>query len=627
VTDPPAPAAAPTDPPRRPKDHPHHRPHDRATITSGVAALLPYAAGARGRLLAAAALAALAAAAELVPYYAVYRALDAVVQGRVGPGGDGGELVTWALLALAGVLGRHVLFGLAMFVSHLAAYDLLQRLRVRMAERLARVPLGWFSSRRSGELKKVMADDVERLELFLAHAVPDLAAAATVGAATTAWLLVRDWRVGLAAIVVVPVAFACMAASLRRSDERVVGYHRSLGTMNAAVVEHVRGLPVVKVFNRTGDSVADTERAVRDHARWVGELTRRFLPLGTAYYSLVVASVFLVAPVATALALAGRLDTSDVVFFFVIGLGYGYPIARLYTTWSNLVHLSFGGNLVDEVLSAATLDAGAPRRLAGPTVAFEDVRFAYEPGRDVLRGVSFVAPAGTVTALVGPSGGGKTTIARLIPRFWDVDPGGDRGGHRGRHRGTVRIGGVDVRELPIEQLMDTVAFVFQDAFLFDDTVAANLRAGRPGATLDELRDAARAARVLDTIEALPSGWDTTVGARGSRLSGGERQRLALARAMLKDAPVVVLDEATAFVDPENEALIQDAIGSLVAGKTVVVIAHRLSTVVPADQILVVDGGRIVERGRHAELVAAGGPYARLWADYVAADAMPLREGR
>jgi ATP-binding cassette subfamily B protein len=447
--------------------------------------------------------------------------------------------------------------------------------------------------------------------------VPDLAAAATVGAATTAWLLVRDWRVGLAAIVVVPVAFACLAASLRRSDERVVGYHRSLGTMNAAVVEHVRGLPVVKVFNRTGDSVADTERAVRDHARWVGELTRRFLPLGTAYYSLVVASVFLVAPVATALALAGRLDTSDVVFFFVIGLGYGYPIARLYTTWSNLVHLSFGGNLVDEVLGAATLDGGARRRLAGPTVAFEDVRFAYEPGRDVLRGVSFVAPAGAVTALVGPSGGGKTTIARLVPRFWDVEAG----------RGTVRIGGIDVRELPIEQLMDTVAFVFQDAFLFDDTVAANLRAGRSGATLDELRDAARAARVLDTIEALPFGWDTTVGARGSRLSGGERQRLALARAMLKDAPVVVLDEATAFVDPENEALIQDAIGSLVAGKTVVVIAHRLSTVVPADQILVVDGGRIVERGRHAELVAAGGLYARLWADYVAADATPLREGR
>ena len=607
MTDAPAPA--------RPHDS-ARRPHDPATITSGVAALLPYAAGARGRLLAAATLAALAAAAELVPYYAVYRALDAVVQGRVGPGGDEGGLTSWALLALAGVIGRHVLFGLAMFVSHLAAYDLLQRLRVRMAERLARVPLGWFSSRRSGELKKVMADDVERLELFLAHAVPDLAAAATVGVATTAWLLVRDWRVGLAAIVVVPAAFACMAVSLRRSDERVVGYHRSLGAMNAAVVEHLRGLPVVKVFNRTGDSVADTERAVREHARWVGDLTRRFLPLGTAYYSLVVASVFLVAPVATALALAGRLDTSDVVFFFVIGLGYGYPIARLYTTWSNLVHLSFGGNLVDEVLSAATLDGGAPRELAGPTVAFEDVRFAYEPGRDVLRGVSFVAPAGAVTALVGPSGGGKTTIARLIPRFWDVDPGA--GGH-----GTVRIGGVDVRELPIEQLMDTVAFVFQDAFLFDDTVAANLRAGRRDATPDELRDAARAARVLDTIEALPSGWDTTVGARGARLSGGERQRLALARAILKDAPVVVLDEATAFVDPENEALIQDAIGSLVAGKTVVVIAHRLSTVVPADQILVVDGGRIAERGRHAELVAAGGLYARLWADYVAADAMPL----
>ena len=602
-------------------DHVDHSDGGRAgppptSMTSGIRALARFARGARVRLGIAAGLAALSTAAELVPFYAVYRAVEAVVVD-----GTAAELDGWAWAAAVAIVARYVLFGLALYVSHLAAYDLLYRLRVRMAERLVRVPLGWFSNRRSGALKKVMADDVERLEIFLAHAVPDLAAAVTVGGATTVWLLARDWRMGLAAVVVVPAAFACMAWSLRRSNERVVGYHESMAAMNAAVVEHVRGLPVIKVFNRAGRSVAETERAVRDHARWVGELSRRFLPLGTAYYSLVVASVFLIVPVGAALFAGGRLAVGDLLFYLVVGIGYGYPMARLYSTFTNLSHLSFGGNLVDEVLAASTLDDDAAGAAGGggsrpapvdSSISFDAVRFAYdESGHDVLHDVSFVAPAGTVTALVGPSGGGKTTIARLIARFWDVGSG------------EVRVGGVDVRDLPIDRLMENVAFVFQDPFLFDDTVEANVRAGRPGATHDELRAAARAARVLDVVESLPAGWQTRLGERGARLSGGERQRLALARALLKDAPVVVLDEATSFVDPENEALIQDAIGELAAGRTVVMIAHRLSTIAGADHILVVDTGRIVERGRHDELVAAEGLYARLWDDFVAAQATPL----
>jgi ATP-binding cassette subfamily B protein len=610
-----------------------HSTASEPTLTSGIVGLARFARGARGRLALAAVLAALSTAAELLPFYALYRAVAALVDGGVGgasgagaaSGADaavGGELTHWAWVALVGIGVRYVLFGLALYVSHLAAYDLLYRLRIRMAEHLARLPLGWFSRRRSGGLKKVMADDVERLELFLAHAVPDLASAVTVSTATTVWLLARDWRMGLAAIVVVPVAFACMARSLRRSNDRVVGYHQSMATMNAAIVEHVRGLPVVKVFNRSDERVADVDHAVRDHARWVAELNRRFLPLGTAFYSLIVASIFVVVPVGAALHSSGHLATGDLLFYLVIGLGYGFPMARLHTTFTNLSHISFGGNLVNEVLATPALperaDAdggaggGAGVDLGDASVDVADVSFAYsaEAG-DVLHGVTFSASPGTVTALVGLSGGGKSTIARLIARFWDVGAG------------AVRVGGVDVRDVGIDRLMDAVAFVFQDAFLFDDTVEANLRVGRPAATFEELRAAARAARMLDTIEALPAGWSTRVGERGARLSGGERQRMALARAILKDAPVVVLDEATSFVDPENEALIQDAISELVTGKTVVMIAHRLSTVAAADQILVVDRGRIVERGRHDSLVAAGGLYAQLWDDFVAAETTSL----
>jgi ATP-binding cassette subfamily B protein len=588
--------------------------HRRSTITSGIVALARFAKGARVQLGLAAVLAAASTAAELLPFYAVYRALDAVVAGR--PADD---LLVWAWVALGGSVARYVLFASASYVSHLAAYDLLYRLRVTMAERLARVPLGWFSRRRSGALKKVIADDVERLEVFLAHAVPDVAAAVTVGAATTVWLLVRDWRMGLSAVAVVPVAFACMARSLRRSDERVVGYHESMAAMNAAIVEHVRGLPVIKVFNPSGRPVAETDRAIREHARWVRELSLRFLPLGTAYYSLVIATVFLVVPVGTGLFAAGRIGASDLLFFLVIGIGYGFPMARLHSTFTSLSHMSFGGNLVEDVLAAETLDAGHsnqdqenPPAPANASLTFDGVTFGYEDGPDVIHDVTFTVSAGTVTALVGPSGGGKTTIARLAARFWDV------------RQGAVRVGGADVRDVPIEQLMERVAFVFQDTFLFDDTVEANLRVGRPVATWDELRAAAKAARVLETIEGLPTGWATRLGERGTRLSGGERQRLALARAILKDAPVVVLDEATSFVDPENEALIQDALGELVAGKTVVMIAHRLSTVAGAHQILVVDRGRIAERGRHPDLVAAGGTYARLWTDFIAAASTPLR---
>jgi len=582
---------------------------EQVTFTSGMRDLLPFARPVRGRLLAAGALASLAALCELVPFLAIWLAVDAIVDGD--PSRD--ALLGYAGLAAAGLLARYALFCAATMVAHLAAFDALHALRVRMAERLARVPLGWVTGRRSGEVKKVMADDVERLELFLAHGVPDAVAATVATLASAAVLAVVDWRMALATIVVVPVAFACMGRAMATASPQMGRYQAALARVNGALVEALRGLHVVKAFNRAGATTAELQAAIDDYTDWGRSFTLRFLPLGTAFYVLVVANVLVIVPVGLWLELTGRIALTELLLFFILGIGFSLPLLRLFGTFAELGHLAVGGNLVRELLGAAELTAppaGASRRPADGSVRFEGVSFSFGE-RHVLRDVSFEAPAGSMLALVGPSGAGKTTIAKLVPRFWDVDAG------------RVVVGGVDVRELPQGELLDHVAFVFQESFLFDDTVAANIRLGQPGATDDEVRAAARAARADDFIRALPDGYDTVLGERGARLSGGERQRLALARAFLKDAPVLVLDEATAFADPDNEAAIQDALGRLAVGRTVLVVAHRLSTIAGADQILVVDGGRIVERGRHDELLDAGGRYATLWADFTAAQAVAL----
>lgn len=580
----------------------------RITMTSGIASLVPFARPVAGRLVGAAVVALVSTVLGLVPLWVVARAVALLVD---DPGAVDG-LTGLAAVAVAAVIGRYALLGVSIGIAHQAAYDLLFRLRIRLAERLARLPLGYLTRRRSGEVKKVMADDVERLEVFLAHGLPDLASAAGTLAAIVVWTLVVDWRLGLATFALVPVALAAMALAVRRAAPNMGTYHDALARMNASVAELVRGMPVVRTFSRLDDPLASTADAVDDYVRAVQRYSRDFLPGGTLYYVLLGSNVVTVVPVGAWLWHIGALDTATLLFFLVVGLGALHPLRELLKLFSQLAHLSTGGNLVAEILAEPVPPSGEePVALGPPTVELAGVTFSYDGGEPALRDVSLVAKAGTITALVGPSGSGKTTIARLVPRFFDPDDG------------EVRLGGVPLARLPENQLQAAVAFVFQDTFLFDDTVAANLRAGRPDATDGEVEAAARLARAHEFVTALPEGYATRVGEAGARLSGGERQRLAIARAILKDAPVVVLDEATAFADPDNEAAIQDAVASLAAGRTVIMIAHRLSTVAGADQILVVDGGRIVERGRHHELLAARGRYARLWHDFEVAESLSL----
>ena len=589
------------------------------SLGDGFRMLFPFARVGRWSYLGSAVTALLGTLCQLGPFYVVYRALLGVVEGTA----TSGDLYRWALIAAAFVVAQHGLMAWSTWLSHRAAFATLEQVRLRIGDRLGKVPLGFVTNRRSGEVQRTVNDDVERLELFLAHAIPDLFAAAGALVLTTIWLFVIDWRMALASLAVLAVCVPIMAIGARRGSDKLGDYHRALARMNGSIVEFVRAMPVVRTFNRSEEIFAETRNAIGASARFQAQWGREFLPTFSAFYVLIVSNVVTIVPVGAWLWLTGRLSTADLLFFFIVGLGYLVSVTRLFEFTTQLTHLTLAANVVLDLDEATPLPEVEGRaELGAPRVVVDGVSFSHAAVEDggaprlVLADVSFTAEPGTVTALVGPSGSGKTTLAKLLCRFWDVDGG------------SITIGGVDVRQMPAEQLMDQISFVFQETFLFDDTVAGNIRMGRPSASDAEVETAARSAQADGFIDRLPQGYDTRLGERGARLSGGERQRIAIARALLKNAPIVVLDEATAYADPENEAALQDALSELVAGRTLIMIAHRLSTISGADQILVLDAvdggpGTIVERGPHRDLVAAGGLYARLWEASELADRISL----
>ncbi|MEM7077132.1 MAG: ABC transporter ATP-binding protein [Pseudomonadota bacterium] len=582
----------------------------KESVGGGIKALLPFARPLRGRLLLSGAIAVVAALLGLVPYWVVYQTAVTLVSAT-----DTALAGLWplAFIALGAVVIRFLLDGISTYIAHMAAFEIQYGIRVSLAEHLARMPLGFTNRRRSGEIKKIMGDDVERLELFLAHAIPDLTAAIVTFFGLLGWMIWVDWRMALAVFGLVIPAFGSIAYAMRSAGSHMGEYKQTQGEMNAAIVELIRGMAVVKTFNRDADEVRGTERMISRYVNVVREYSLIFLPFGTAFYVLLGANILLILPVGGWLWSTGSLSTEALLFFLIVGLGALGTFVTLLFLFANLSHIASGGKLVTEILEQATLSDGATNSSTRPedaTVTFNNVSFRYEDDW-VLRNISFSAPSGELTALVGPSGGGKSTIAALIGRFWDVD------------EGFIDLGGVMLRDVPNDVLSSHVSMVLQETFLFDDTIANNLRVGKPDATQAEIEAAARKAHIHDTICAFDAGYATRVGEHGVRLSGGEQQRLTIARAILHDAPVIVLDEATAFVDPENERLLQAAISELVRGKTVIMIAHRLTTIAGADAILVIDDGQIVERGRHTELVEQDGLYARLWADFNAADAIAI----
>lgn len=556
----------------------------------------------------------LSVAAGLVPFYAVYRVMWEVM-GLVEPA-DWNAILGWLGLAVVGYVLSKLFFGASTLLSHISAYTILETLRGDVVEKLMKTSLGTAASKSIGQVKNVFVDRIEGIEVPLAHMIPELSGNLLLAVAILIWMAVIDWRIALACLATVPVGLVVFASGLGAYNKMYASFMAESNHVNSVMVEYIEGIQVVKAFNQASDSYekyADAVRSFKDftmgwfRATWVGM---------NLAFSILPTTLLGVLPTGIALYLGGVLDPAEMGLAFVLALAVVPPLMKLTGFLNEAKSMEYAVADANEFLQLPELPEARERAsVHGTAIELAGVSFSYKKGEEVLSGINLSIPSGSFYALVGPSGSGKSTIARLIARHWDVVGG------------AVSIGGADIRTMTLDQLSDLVSFVSQDNYLFDCSLKENIRMGKPGATDEEVAAAARAACCDEFIGRFRSGYDTSAGEAGHALSGGERQRISIARALLKNAPIVVLDEATAFVDPESEDRIQRSIAELTRGKTLLVIAHRLSTVVDADVIVVIDGGHVVAQGGHGDLLDSCPLYASMWKAHLGSKDWAAGSGR
>ncbi len=582
---------------------------------TGLARCMELASDRKGLIFLSALLSSLAAIASFIPYIAVYFMIREIL--NVFPDLvqlDMGRIMNYGWLALAGIVANILLYFLAIFSSHIAAFGTLYDLKVLFADHITKIPLGYHLTIGSGRLRKIMDENIESVEGFIAHQFPDFVASITAPIVMVIILFVVDWRFGLASLAGIILAFIAefIGFGSGAMKENMGKYQKASEEMNNASVEYVRGMSVVKAFNQTASSFKKLQEAISGYTEWVLKFSLGWQNCMPAFTTIINNIYLILVPVGI---LIGS-NTSNFKEFSMKFIFYLLFVPAIAGVLNKIMYISesfmqIDGNVarMDEILNIPEMPETAnPQKPQGEDVVFDHVSFTYTGNNEekALESVSFAAKQGQITAIVGPSGGGKSTIANLISRFWDVTDG------------KITIGGVDLRDMAQNDLMRQVSFVFQDIFLFKQGILDNIRMGNRNATEEQVIAAAKAAQCHEFISKLPEGYHTVVGTKGVHLSGGERQRIAIARAIIKDSPIIVLDEATAFSDPENEYLIQKAFEKLMQNKTVIIIAHRLSTIRNADKIIVMEKGQIVESGKHDDLVAAGGRYFQMWNHYTEA---------
>lgn len=576
---------------------------------TGLARLIEIAGTKRRLLIGAMLLAVITAIVQFVPIIAVYNILIELAEHALDPSLiDKAYIWLWSYIALGAFFAFGVLTFASLMLSHIAAFNILYEIRMQLVQKMVRLPLGFFSRRASGELKKIMSDDVERIELFIAHHIPDIVTALLFPLILVSYMFAVDWRLAIVVLAVLAMAFYVMGRMYTGKKIREVSkrYVETLGRMNASIVEYIRGIQVVKTFTESTNAYRKLNDDIKEYRKFANEVNVQYQPTYVGFLTILSSALPFIIPVAVWLFVGSASYATFVpvlLMFLFFGVAVFFPVLKLLWIGSFLNQNNMGVQKIDDILYMDEIEEpDIPRHPKDASVEFRNVSFAYDT-TPILKAISFISHPGTITALVGPSGAGKSTVAMLAARFWDVQSG------------EILIGGVPVKEIPTSVLMDNVAFVFQDNMLFFDTIEENIRMGNKTATFEEVARAACAAQCHEFIESLPNGYQTLVGEGGIYLSGGEAQRIALARAILKDSPIILLDEATAFADPENEGKILAAFSHLIKGKTVLVIAHRLSTITNADRILYVDKGVIAEQGTHEQLLALKGEYARMWETY------------
>ncbi len=591
---------------------------EKSKKKKGLSRLFEIAGQRKGLLILAGLLSAGSAACMLVPYWAVYEILKELLShGSNLSASDGTGITYWGWVAFGGLVGGLVLLYAALMSSHVAAFRILYGLRVRLSEHIGKLPLGYLNNTSTGAIKKTMDQNIEKIEGFIAHTIPDLVnVIATVVVMLVIFFSLDVWLTVVCLVVVVLSLFLQFSNFMGKRAREFMGiYYDAQEKMSASAVQYVRGMPVVKIFGQSVRSFRQFNAEIQAYKTFALKCCDTYQNGMIAFTVLLNSTVTFILPMGILLMQASPQSLSLAVvwlFFIIMGPGMASPVYKLTFLGGNTRDIDEGVNRIDRILEKKPVpEPEYPQVPAAYDVEFRHVSFSYENTEqgtrtEALRDVSFIAPQGKITALVGPSGSGKSTVANLIPRFWDVE------------QGKICIGGADIRQIPTAKLMDMVSFVFQDTFLFYDTLYENIAVGSPDATKEKVIAAAKAAQCHDFIERLPQGYETRIGDKGVFLSGGEAQRICVARAILKNAPILVLDEATAFADPENEHKMQMALQSLIKDKTVIVIAHRLSSIVSAHQIVVMKEGRIVQRGKHERLSMTEGVYKNMWDAYTSA---------
>ena len=567
--------------------------------------LFSFAAPCKGKMALSVFCAILSVAGGFIPFWAVYEILLAFNNQNVTLNG----ILIWCLVGAAGYLLRVACHGISTILAHISAYTILEGIRLKIADRLMKAPLGEVMGRRIGYLKNIIMDKVEDLEPPLAHMIPELTSNLLLPIAIFIWMLVIDWRMGLAVLIAPVLAMIPMFFLMRNYNSQYAAYMEANNHVNSIIIEYVEGIEVVKAFNQSTSSYEKFVNAVQSFKEFTLAWFKSTWKSMNLMMAIMPTTLLGVLPVGLLLVQNGSISPAELAMGIILSLSIVGPLMKATTFINEAKSMEYAVEAANELLNLPVLpDSGKIVSIPHNDIALKHVTFSYDGSEqnEVLHDVNLELPEGSFTALVGPSGGGKSTIARLIARFWDVTGG------------SITIGGKNVKELSIRQLSELVSFVTQDNFLFNCSLKENIRLGNPNATDEEVYAAAKAACCDEFIVRLDKGYDTPAGDAGKRLSGGEKQRIAIARAILKNAPIVILDEATAFTDPQNEDKIQKSIMALSKGKTLLVIAHRLSTIQNADQIVVLKKGRIVDCGKQEELLKRCPLYADMWKAHIGA---------